>query len=137
MSALDTARAIREQGGLVYVPHPMDPFRHGLKDAGLREVAPLTDVVEVFNARCVRGDSNRLALEAADSLGLAQAAASDSHSPGEIGRSYVEGPDFDDPQGLLRMLRAGKMVCRLSPKRVHLYSRLAALRRLSQGGRRG
>jgi predicted metal-dependent phosphoesterase TrpH len=29
MTALATAEAIHQQGGLVDVPHPMDPFRHG------------------------------------------------------------------------------------------------------------
>lgn len=52
LSAVETVKRIKEQGGLVSVPHPFDRFRSGvITQAGLEAVLPYTDVVEVFNSR--------------------------------------------------------------------------------------
>ena len=34
---VDAAKAIRDQGGVVYVPHPFDPMRRNLSEAALYE----------------------------------------------------------------------------------------------------
>src|SRR5688572_13571862 len=49
----EAARAIRDQGGLVYVPHPFDPMRQCLREDVLRDLLAqgLVDAVEVFNAK--------------------------------------------------------------------------------------
>ena len=112
----------------MYAPHPIDPFRHGLGAVGLRELADAVDVIEVFNARCLRASSNAMAARAALDLPAARAAASDAHTLWEIGRSVTEGPDFSDAPGLLRSLRAGRLRPRRAPAVVHLLSRYAALR---------
>jgi predicted metal-dependent phosphoesterase TrpH len=136
LSPRRTAELIHQQGGLVYVPHPMDPFRQGLGEDGLREVADAVDVIEVFNARCVRASSNVAAARIAAGLPVARAAASDAHTLWEIGRSVVEGPDFTDAPGLLRCLAAGRLQARRSPAAIHLLSRYASLRhRLRTAGR--
>ncbi|HYM49778.1 MAG TPA: PHP domain-containing protein [Candidatus Limnocylindrales bacterium] len=135
MSPHKTAEMIHQQGGLVYVPHPLDPLRHGLGEAGVRELGPAIDVIEVFNARCVRASSNAAAARLADLLPVARSAASDAHSLFEIGRSYVEGPDFSDAPGLKRCLQQGLMHARRSPAAIHLLSRYAAIRhRLRSAG---
>ncbi len=128
MSAQETAEAIHSQGGLVYVPHPMDPFRSGIGDEGLAELGSRIDIIEVFNARCVLPASNDRALKAAGRLTIAQAAASDAHSLQEIGRCYVDGSEFSDAAGLLAMLRAGHMTQRRSSRSIHLLSRFATMR---------
>ena len=136
MSASDTVRAIRQQGGLVYLPHPRDPYRRGLGDAGLAQVRDDVDIIEVFNSRCVRPSSNAEALALAESMGAARSAASDAHTLREIGRSFVEGPGFNDAAGLLRCLAAGQMTQRRSNASIHLLSRVAAIRH-RLGGLRG
>src|SRR5207245_2328039 len=86
MSASDTVRAIRQQGGLVYLPHPRDPYRHGLSAAGLAQVRDEVDIIEVFNSRCLRPSSNAEALALSASMRAARSAASDAHTLREIGR---------------------------------------------------
>ncbi len=52
LSALETIAAVREQGGLVGIPHPFDGLRNSmLRDAGLATLAERVDWVEAFNAR--------------------------------------------------------------------------------------
>ena len=38
-TALETARAIKEQGGVVYVPHPFDPMRRNMAEPALYDLA--------------------------------------------------------------------------------------------------
>jgi predicted metal-dependent phosphoesterase TrpH len=129
MTAIDTARAIREQGGLVYVPHPMDPYRSGLRGHGADAISEQIDIIEVFNARCIRESSNQQAAALAARLpSVGTSAASDAHTLREIGRSYVEGPEFSDAAGLLRMLRVGKLNRRRTVPGIQLLSRLATMR---------
>ena len=50
-------RQIREDGGVVYLPHPFAPGK-GASGRHAKALAPLVDVVEVFNARLHPGRLN-------------------------------------------------------------------------------
>jgi predicted metal-dependent phosphoesterase TrpH len=108
----ETARAIRDQGGIVYVPHPFDPMRRNLAEPALYELAEcgLIDAVEVINAKTSLQSLNRRAADFADEFDLAAGAGSDAHVPLAIGSAYVEMPDFDTPAEFLVALRAGGVV---------------------------
>jgi len=108
----DAARAIRDQGGVVYVPHPFDPMRRNLSEPALEALvgAGLVDAVEVLNAKTSLPSLNRRAGELAAARDLAAGAGSDAHVPHALGAAYVEMPDFDGPQDFLAKLRAGRVV---------------------------
>jgi predicted metal-dependent phosphoesterase TrpH len=112
MGHVDAARAIRDQGGLVYVPHPFDPLRRNLAEPALYELAEagLVDAVEVLNAKTSLASLNRRAADFAAELDLAAGAGSDAHVPDALGAACVEMPDFDDPVGFLSALRAGRVI---------------------------
>ncbi len=129
LSAQDTIERIRAQGGLVSLPHPTDRFRGGVGAEGLAHLAPLVDIVEVMNARNTLGRDNDEAARLAGEHGLVAVAVSDAHSPWEIGRVYVEAPDYEGVQEFLEALRWGTLVGRPSSSLVHLLSRYAWLRR--------
>ncbi len=131
--AAETVDAIKAQGGLVYIPHPTDPLRQALRPEALEGVRDRVDVIEVFNARCIQESSNRAAEALAQRLGCAGAAASDAHTLGEIGRSYVECHDFKTPSDLVVALRVARLHCHRSPLTVHLWSRYASARRRLRG----
>src|SRR5207247_782616 len=92
LSASETARRIREQGGLVGLPHPFDRFRSSTgrrsSAADLDELVGLIDYVEVFNARLI-GRGNQRAAEFAAARGLPGAAVSDAHTILEVAVSYT------------------------------------------------
>ncbi len=129
LSAQDTIERIRTQGGLVSLPHPTDRFRGGVGAEGLAHLASLVDVVEVMHARTTLGRDNDEAARLAGEHGLVAVAVSDAHSPWEIGRVYVEAPDYEGVQEFLEALRWGTLVGRPSSSLVHLLSRYAWLRR--------
>ncbi len=108
----DAARAIRGQGGIVYIPHPYDPMRRNITEPALDALIAdgLVDAIEVINAKTSLRSLNDRAAVTADHHGLAAGAGSDAHVPGAIGAAYVEMPDFDDPADFLAKLRLGRVV---------------------------
>lgn len=125
-SALDTARYIHEQGGLVYLPHPYDSLRHSaLRGDALPSLMPWVDLVEVFNARVLRPVDNNLAQHLADHEHKPCGAGSDAHLGCEIGRAYVDLPIFEGCAGFLRVLDKSRVCGRLASPLVHLGSSLA------------
>jgi predicted metal-dependent phosphoesterase TrpH len=126
MSAADTAAAIREQGGLVGLPHPFDGFRSsGGSKAGdaereLDELAAIVDYVETYNARAYR-DANPLAGAFAQRHELPGVASSDAHSVMELGIASTALPGtFEDAAGLRALLPDGELL----PGRASYYVRL-------------
>lgn len=107
---------IREQGGLVYLPHPFDPRRASLGPAAAGLCAAgLTDVVEVFNAKIKDPSQNARAAELAAAWQLPAAAGSDAHDPPGVGAAYLEMPDFDGPAGFLAALREARVTGEYRP----------------------
>jgi predicted metal-dependent phosphoesterase TrpH len=99
----EVAERIRDQGGVVYVPHPFAyPWR---VQERARRALVLADLVEGFNARAFWPQWNRAAVSAASARGLPCFAGSDAHFPREIGRAYTWLPEFSGPAELLRVAR--------------------------------
>jgi predicted metal-dependent phosphoesterase TrpH len=130
LSAKETVRLIKEQGGLVGIPHPFDHRSgSGIERSALDEILPDVDIIEVFNARCGSQDLNNMARDLAAKHKLLASAGSDAHTPGEIGRTYVEMPDFADKTGFLQALAQGKITGHASPPWVHVQSTWAKIRK--------
>lgn len=112
LSVTDTARAIRDQGGLVYVPHPFDPMRNALAPHLIDELADagLIDAFEVRNAKTSLESLNRKAGEYAQRHGLLAGAGSDAHVPDAFGAAYVEMPEFANSSEFLSSLAHGRIV---------------------------
>lgn len=120
LPAAATVHAIKEQGGLVYVQHPYDPYRKHLGEEVLERIAGDVDIVEVFNARC-DDHANQLAGDLRTALGAAAGAGSDAHRLEDLGTVYIEMDPFEDAQSFLRSLRDARIVER--PGRVRLRVR--------------
>ena len=132
LSPEESIAAIREQGGLVLVPHPFDRFRGSrISAAAVERIAPLVDAIEVFNARTTMEEDNARAREFARRNELAVVAGSDAHVVAEVGNGYVElgEPPSQDPQTLLAQVRSGRIGGRRSSPLVHAGSKLAKWRK--------
>ena len=135
LSIGETARRIKDQGGLVSIPHPFDRFRgEVISRRGLDEVVQYADIVEVFNARNNLSADDRKALDFAREHGLLTSGVSDAHTTMELGRTYVEMPDFDGtPEGFKLALAQGKIVGRRTSPLIHVVTSLTKIRtRLSR-----
>jgi predicted metal-dependent phosphoesterase TrpH len=130
LSPEETVRRIKEQGGLVCLPHPFDRLRREPLRSDAREsILSSIDIVEAFNSRTTFASDNARARRFAEANGLAMSAGSDAHSLWEVGSAYVEMAEFETPQEFLEALRQGKIVGRRSVPLVHLISTWAKLRR--------
>jgi predicted metal-dependent phosphoesterase TrpH len=125
-AAVETAQAIKEQGGLVYVPHPCAGGK-GLGPEVLAAIEPYVDIVEIFNARIHRPELNERARRWAKERGLPGGAGSDAHTLREIGRGVVEVPEYEGKTGFLEALHAGRVIGRYSSYLVHVASTWAKL----------
>jgi len=124
----ETIRRLREQGAFISISHPFDRLRSGgWKEARLRELVPLVDAIEVFNARCMWPGANRRAREFARAHGLPGTVGSDAHAAFELGRSALRLPGFADADGLRAVIRQGVPEMRPAPHGAHLASRYASL----------
>lgn len=121
---LEAIDEIHAQGGLAYLPHMFDYGRSG-KHASEGEAAK-ADIIEAFNARCMRKEYNEKAAAFAKEYSLPCGAGSDSHFFFEFGSTYAELPglapdDLGNPKALLKALK-GKDV-RLETKKAPIFVR--------------
>jgi hypothetical protein len=108
---------------LVCLPHPFDTLRRlRLVEPELDELAADIDIVEAFNSRSPFQLPTLKAQVFADKHGLAKCAGSDAHSIFEIGRAYVEIPEFEGKDSFLQALREGRITGKKSSLFIHFLS---------------
>lgn len=128
LSAEETIARIREQGGLVSVPHPFSRNRnHRIRRGALERLWPQVDCIETFNAREAFQSDNRRAAAFATAHGIPGALGSDAHTPWELGRVHLEMDDFTDQSSFISSLRGGTSHGTLAGVGVHLHSRYAKI----------
>jgi len=108
----DTIAAIREQGGLVYLPHPFDRM-HAIPDPLTlhRHLAEI-DVFEVYNARLLFETYNDEAQRFARKYNLVAGAGSDAHVLQGVGTGAVRMRRFGGPEEFLVSLRSAEILRR-------------------------
>lgn len=105
LTAVKTALAVRNQKGLVYIPHPFETRRGGLPMAVIESIDDLIDVVEVYNSRTLARSKTAQALQFAKEKGFAMAASSDAHGYLGLGGSYSLMNDMPHEGNLVSLLR--------------------------------
>jgi hypothetical protein len=112
LSFADTVAAIREQEGVVYVPHPFDRMHAIPAPATLHRHLPEIDVLEVYNARLLFDAYNVEALRFARKYGLLAGAGSDAHVLQGVGTGALRMRRFDGPEEFLVALRTATVLRR-------------------------
>jgi len=105
LTMAETIAAIRDQGGLVYVPHPFDRF-HSVPDyEHLLDIVEEIDVLEVFNPRVAVTAFNEEAERFARKYRIVAGAGSDSHVAQGLGSVRTRIHDFEGPAEFLEAMR--------------------------------
>jgi predicted metal-dependent phosphoesterase TrpH len=109
MSFDATVAAIRDQGGIVYLPHPFDRI-HTVPDAATiqRHLAQI-DVLEVYNARLLFETYNDEALRFARKYGLQMGAGSDAHVLQGVGTGVLRMRSFEGAEEFMLSLRSAQV----------------------------
>ena len=93
---------IKEQGGVVVIPHPFDGWRPGMGKR-LEEVVGKIDAIEVFNSRMLSAEGNEKARRFAEKHRLGMTGGSDAHSGGEVGNAFTYA-DAKDLEGFRKAI---------------------------------
>ena len=126
----ETIARIHDQGGLAVIPHPFSiNRRYHVRRPALDRLRSQIDAIEIFNAREVIFLNNRSAAAYAKEHDIVGTAGSDAHRAAEIGRAFVEMPDFTGRGDFLDSLRQGVVQGRLSGSGVHVFTRYDRLRK--------
>jgi predicted metal-dependent phosphoesterase TrpH len=134
LSAEETVRRIKDQGGLVCIPHPFDRLRRStISYKALEALVPYIDIIEAFNSRVLLSRHNLSARLFALANELLCSAGSDAHTASEIGDAYVLMPEFDTPEELCLSLEQGTLYCGKAGLWVHMWSMWARMARRIKG----
>jgi predicted metal-dependent phosphoesterase TrpH len=112
MSFSETVAAIREQEGVVYLPHPFDRMHAIPFPATLHRHLHELDVLEVYNARLLFEGYNDEALRFARKYGLPAGAGSDAHVVQGVGTGALRMRAFEGPEEFLLSLRTAEVLRR-------------------------
>jgi predicted metal-dependent phosphoesterase TrpH len=112
MSFSETVAAIREQEGVVYLPHPFDRMHAIPFPATLHRHLHELDVLEVYNARLLFEGYNDEALRFARKYGLPAGAGSDAHVLQGVGTGALRMRAFEGAEEFLLSLRTAEVLRR-------------------------
>lgn len=106
LEAVETVHRIKDQGGIVYIPHPFDPLKiTRLKKSALLQVIDMVDIIEVFNAKVVFPVVYVIAKNFAKKHGKLGAAGSDAHYLPAIDSCLNQIAPFNGPEEFLENFR--------------------------------
>ncbi len=125
----EAIKLIREQGGLVNIPHPFETIRgSSLKDKVIDEIADEIDLMEVLNSRSPFPANSNKARNFALKHNIPAGAGSDAHTINEIGNAYIEIPEFNTKEEFLKSVAQGKIYGKRSGVFVHFFSAWAKVK---------
>ncbi|MGG0464507.1 PHP domain-containing protein [Priestia aryabhattai] len=112
LSPRETMVRIKEQGGIVYIPHPYDEKRYKtvLAEEEIRANNDLIDIIEVHNGRNIKPyfSDNQLAI--AQKYRKVMSVGSDAHTIFELGRNYNVMKEFDNGLEFYNSLKEARFV---------------------------
>ncbi|HUP26692.1 MAG TPA: PHP-associated domain-containing protein [Candidatus Limnocylindrales bacterium] len=135
LSPEETVQRIKDQGGMVYVPHPFESVRHGLHPSVLEELAEHIDIMEVCNGRAFLQNRSAQAVIWAKLNRVIGAASSDAHGARGLGKTYTRVPELPQKDDLLKALSHGIPVTDHPGVRALLYPKYHMLRKKIKGSR--
>ena len=130
LSALETAKKIRQQRGLVYIPHPFETKRSSMQQETLTALLGYLDIIEAFNARGFLRGKAKEAARFASQKKLAMAASSDSHSLQGLGSAFSVIEEIPLATTLVALLQKGKLEKRYAPFYTLVYPKLNQIRKI-------
>jgi predicted metal-dependent phosphoesterase TrpH len=126
LSPQETIDILRDQGAVISVSHPFDPYRKGAwRENDLLDIIDQVDAIEIYNARCLQASHNENAHRFAAKHGVLGTIGSDAHSQMEYGTAIQAMNPFYDAASFLESLKTAKPNPALSPFYVHFTSTFA------------
>ena len=128
-SPLATVKAIKDQGGIVYIPHPFETVRRGLSAGQLDKIADYIDLVEVCNGRAFFQNRSQEAAVWARLNNKIGVASSDAHGKHGLGATYTTMSDIPTRKNFLQLVKVGVPITDRPGVRALLYPKYHRLRK--------
>lgn len=135
MTPLETVRAIKYQGGLVYIPHPFETVRKGLHPQIMEELADYIDIIEICNGRAFIQNRSDQAVVWARMNRVIGTASSDAHGIRGIGKTYTQVSEIPTKESLGELLKSGIPITGRPSMRSLLYPKYHRARKKIRGNR--
>lgn len=129
LTPLETVQRIKDQHGLVYIPHPFETVRKGLHPAVLEEISDHIDLMEIYNGRAFAQDRSQQAVVWAKLNHIPGAASSDAHGLHGLGKTYTTLPSLPTRDTLLTEMKSATPVVGKPTVRALLYPKYHRLRK--------
>jgi predicted metal-dependent phosphoesterase TrpH len=133
LSPLETVKQIKDQGGLVYIPHPFESVRKGLHPSVMEELIDYLDIVEVCNGRAFLQNRSAQTVLWTKLNHVIGAASSDAHGVRGLGKTYTSIKQLPGQGDLVKTLAHGVPVTDRPGLRSLLYPKYHKLRRRIRG----
>lgn len=126
----ETIKSIRQQEGIVYIPHPFETIRKGLHPATLELIQDDVDILEVCNGRAFLQNRRSAAVLWAKLNHVASAASSDAHGVVGLGRTFTCVKEIPTRDTILSLLKSGTLQAKRPKVRGLLYPKYHKLRKM-------
>lgn len=129
LSPLETVKQIKDQGGIVYIPHPFETIRKGLQSSVLEELLDYIDIIEICNGRSLFQNYTSQAVVWTRMHQKIGAASSDAHGIKGLGRTYSIINEIPDQENLVRLLDNSTIQTAMPTLRAVLYPKYHKIRK--------
>lgn len=125
----ETIRQIKDQKGLVYIPHPFETVRHGLHPKIIDELIDQIDIIEIYNGRAFAQNRSTQAVIWAKLNHVIGVASSDAHGYLGLGKTYTNVSQMPDQANIKKILASGTPIVSNPSLRELLYPSYHRLRK--------
>ena len=129
LSPLETVTQIKDQGGIVYIPHPFETVRKGLHPSVLEELIDYIDIVEVCNGRAFLQNRSAQAVIWAKLNHIIGVASSDAHGYRGLGKTYTRAKKLPTVDELISVISSSTPVTDRPGIRSLLYPKYHRIRK--------
>ncbi len=133
LTATATIKAIKDQGGLVYIPHPFESVRKGIHPKILEKLQDRIDIIEVCNGRAFLQNRGKQALVWSRINNIPGSASSDAHGVKGLGKTYCDFEKLPTKESLIQQLKTAKLITDRPSVRALLYPKFHRTRKKLRG----
>lgn len=133
LSPLETAMKIKQQEGIVYIPHPFETVRKGLPPQTLEEIIEYIDIIEVCNGRAFLQNRSAQTVIWAKMNKVTGAASSDAHGRLGLGKTYTQVKALPTQETFLDVFKSGIPITDRPGMRSLLYPKYHRIRKKIRG----
>lgn len=134
LSPQETVKQIKDQGGIVYIPHPFETIRKGLAAGTLEELLDYIDIIEVVNGRAFLQNRRTKSAIFAKLHHLLGVASSDAHGSRGLGKAYTATKEIPSKETLLEVISRSTPITSPPSPRALLYPKYHRFRKKLTGG---